>query len=178
MRVEDVKQWLHGIKLEEDTKSEMGNVNAWDNWRLFLKLVQAVWDHRDTPPQLLWVIVVLIPKGSGNYWGIGLLGPMWKVCECVMDKRLIKIDLHKSLHDCRDRCSTGTAMIKAKLAQQLSHLEQVPFYGVSLDLKNAFSAMNCECCLLILEGYGVGPKMIRLTWIFVCECNDGMPCIC
>jgi hypothetical protein len=58
MCAEDVKCWLHGMRLEEDPESGMGNKNAGDNWRLFLKLVQAVWDHGDIPPQLLWVIVV------------------------------------------------------------------------------------------------------------------------
>jgi hypothetical protein len=53
-------------------------------------------------------------------------------------------------------------MLEAKLAQQRAHLEQAPFYGVFLDLKKAFNAMDCKWCLLILEGYGVGPKMIRL----------------
>jgi hypothetical protein len=52
--------------------------------------------------------------------------------------------------------------MEAKLTQQLDHLEQVPFYGVFLDLKKALDSMNYERCLLILGGYGVGPKMIRL----------------
>jgi hypothetical protein len=117
-----------------------------------------------SPPRLLWVIVVLIPKGGGNYWRIGLLEPIWKVCECVMDKRHNKINLHKSLHGCCDRRSSGTAVIKAKLTQQLAHLKQVPFYSVFLDLKKAFNTMDCK--LLILEGYGVGPKMIRLIQNF------------
>jgi hypothetical protein len=127
---------------------------------MFLTLVQVVWDHGDIPPQLLWVIVVLIPKGGGNYQGIGLLEPMWKVCEQVMDTRLNKIPLHKSLHGCCNGHGTGTAVMEAKLAQQLAHLEQVPFYGVFLNLKKAFDSMDCEHCLLILGGYGVGPKMI------------------
>jgi hypothetical protein len=58
---------------------------------LFLKLAQAVWDHGDIAPQLLWVIVVLIPKRGGDYQRIGLLEPMWKVCERVMDMRLNRI---------------------------------------------------------------------------------------
>ena len=61
MRAEDVKRWLHGIRLEEDPETGTGNKNAGDNWRMFLMLVQAVWDHGNIPPQLLWVIVVLIP---------------------------------------------------------------------------------------------------------------------
>ncbi len=86
------------MRLEEDPKSGMGNKNAGDNWRLFLKLAQAVWDHGNIPPELLWVIIVLIPKGGGDYQGIGLLEPMWKVCEHVMDMQLNRIPLHESLH--------------------------------------------------------------------------------
>jgi hypothetical protein len=72
MHAKDIKRWLHGMRLEKDPESGTGNKNAGDNWRLFLKLAQAVWDHGYLPPQLLWVIFVLIPKGDGNFRGIGL----------------------------------------------------------------------------------------------------------
>ncbi len=55
MRAEDVKAWLRSIQLEEDPKNGLANVDKGDNWRLFLKLAQAVWDHGEIPPQLLWV---------------------------------------------------------------------------------------------------------------------------
>jgi hypothetical protein len=50
-------------------------------------------------------------------------------------------------------------------------------------MEKAFDAMDQERCILILEGYGVGPKMIRLIRIFwrnavlVCRAsrNYGMP---
>jgi hypothetical protein len=117
MRAEDVKALLRGIKLEEDPEVGPANIGAGDNWRRFTLLVQAIWDHGKIPPQLLWVIIVLIPKGVGDYRGIGLLEPMWKVCERVMDLRLNAFDLHDSLHGCRDKRGTGTAGFEAKLAQ-------------------------------------------------------------
>jgi hypothetical protein len=183
MRAEDVKAWLHGIKLEEDPEVGPVSIGARDNWRRFTLLVQAIWDHGEIPPQLQWVIIVLIPKGEGDYWGIGLLETMWKVCKHVMDLRLNAFDLHDSLHGCRDKCGTRTAGIEAKLAQQLAHLEQVPFYGVFLDLKKVFDSMDRERCLLILEGYRVGPRVIRLIqnfWrnaVLVCRAsgNYGSP---
>jgi len=79
-----------------------------------------------------------------------------------MDHRLNANELHDCLHGCRAHRGTGTVVIEAKLAQQLSYLELKPFYEVFLDLKKAFDSMDRECCIMILEGYGAGPRMIRL----------------
>ncbi len=101
------------------------NVGAGKEWEALVRLVQAVWDEGKIPIQLGWVVTVLIPKGGRDYHGIGLLEPIWKVIKQVMDKRLELIALHDSLHGCRN--GTGTAVIKAKLTQQLAHIEQPPF---------------------------------------------------
>jgi len=132
---------------------------------------------------LLWSIVALIPKGGGDYRGIGLLEPIWKVLEWIMDCRLDAINLHDCLHGCRAKRGTGTAVVEAKMAQQLSYLKLKPFYGVFLDLKKTFDSMDREHCIMILEGYGTGPGMIRLIqgyWrdaIMVCRAsgNYGTP---
>ena len=77
-----------------------------------------------------------------------------------MDQQLNVLPLHEALHGCWDGHCTGTAILEAKLAQQLAHLKQEPFYGVFLDLKKVLNATDRERCLLILEGYGVGPNMV------------------
>jgi hypothetical protein len=86
--------------------------------------------------------------------------------EWIIDHHFNAIELHDCLHGCCANCRTGTAVIEAKLAQQLSHLELKPFYGVFLDLKKAFDSMDRDRCILILEGYGAGPRMIRLIWTY------------
>ncbi len=100
-----------------------------------------------------------------------------------MDLRLDMIDLHNTLHGCCVHRGTGTAVIEAKSAQQLTYFELQPFYGVLLDLRKVFDAVDWGHCLMLLEGYGAGPQMIRLSrtyWqdaIMVCHAsgNYGQP---
>jgi hypothetical protein len=101
-------------------------------------------------------------KGRGEYHGIRLLEPIWKVLGKVMDLRLEAIVLQDSLHGCLALQGTGIGIIEAKLAQQLAHLEQMPFFGIFIDLQKEFDAMDHGCCLEILALHGVGPKMLCL----------------
>ena len=52
-----------------------------DRWWSFVALLQAI---GRAVPQMTWTILVLLLKGGGNYPGIGLLDPIWKVVEKVM----------------------------------------------------------------------------------------------
>jgi hypothetical protein len=83
--------------------------------------------------------------------------------EQIIDHRLDAFELHNSLHGCCNKHRMGTAIIKAKLVQQLSYLELKPFYGVFLNLRKAFDAMDRERCIMILEGYGAGPRLVWLV---------------
>jgi hypothetical protein len=130
MRTKHVKKWLHDVQREEDPEDQAA-VSAGENWRLFVQLVQAAWAHGKIPRQLLWSIVILIPKGGGDYRGIELLEPIWKCIERVIDHRLNAIELHDCLHGCRDGRGTGTAIIEAKLAQQLSHTSSSSLFTAS-----------------------------------------------
>ena len=59
-----------------------------------------------------------------------------------------------------------TATTKVKLTQQLVYLEQHLLFGIFIDLKNAYDAMDREQCLDLLEAYGVGPKLLWLLQHF------------
>ena len=172
MWAEHLKEWLQGAKLEENPKTAPANVGAGKEWEALVQLVQTVWEEGKMPAQLGWVVTVLIPNGGGDYRGIRLLEPIWKVIERVMDKRLEAIALHDSLLSCPNGQGAGTAVIEAKLMQQIAHIEQAPFYGVFIDLKKVFDAMDQEHCLLILEGHGVGPNMRRLIRHFWDEATN------
>ena len=116
---------------------------------------------------MLLTIVVLIPKGnSGDYRGIGLLEVIWKLIERVLDERMSAIEVHDSLHGFRAKRGGGTGIMEAKLAQQLAWIEQVPLYGIFIDLRKAFDAMDRERCIAICRDAGVEPKVIRLIFNF------------
>ncbi len=112
--------------------------------------------------QMSWMAIVLLPKGGGNFQGIRLLYLCWKVVEKIIVRRMGAIDFHPCLHGGMPKCGTGTATIKAKLAQQLAWVEQKPLYQVFVDLRKAYDHLNCTKCLGIMTGYGVGPKLLRL----------------
>ena len=83
-----------------------------------------------------------------------------------MNKRLKSISFHDCLHDFLAGQGTGTATIKVKLAQQLAYIEQVPLYGIFIDLSKAYDLMDRGRVLLILEAYGVSPNLLRVFKYF------------
>ena len=123
-------------------EEEKGTENAGDVWRLFVRLIQIIWDKGEIPRQMLWMVVVLLPKGGGDFRGIGLLEPFWKVIEVLMDKRLAHIEFHDCLHGFLRGRGTGTATTEVKLTQQLAYLDQVPLYGIFIDLRKVYDAMD------------------------------------
>jgi len=101
-----------------------------------------------------WMVIVLLPKGRGDFQGIGLLDPCWKVVEKIMVCRLATIEFHPCLHGGLPKRGTGMATIEAKLAQQLAWMEQEPLYQVFVDLRKAYDYLDPKQCLAIMTGYG------------------------
>lgn len=113
-------------------------------------------------------MVVLLPKPDGGAQGIGLLEVIWKVLATIIDTRVTaSIQFHDTLHGFCTRRGTGTAIIEAKIVQQLAAIQQVPFHEVFLDLWKAYDMLDHDRTLEIFEGYGIGPNirsLLRSFW--------------
>ncbi len=68
-------------------------------------------------------MIVLHPKGGGDYRGIGLLDPMWKVMEKIMVAQMSCLELHDCLHGGLPHRGTGMAIMEVKLNQQLAWVD-------------------------------------------------------
>ena len=90
------------------------------HWETVVELVQTTFWDGDLAEEATWQAVVLIPKGKGDYRGIGLVEVMWKVVAVILNRRLTSsITFHDVLHGFRAGRGTGNATLEAKLLQQL-----------------------------------------------------------
>ena len=118
------------IDEEENNKAGTG-----DQWRIFTHLIRSIWETGHIPRQMLKMVIVLLPKGGGDFRGIGLENPIWKIIEVAMDDRLKALELHDCLHGFTAGRGTGTATMEAKLSQQFTFIEQMPLYEIFVDLR-------------------------------------------
>ncbi len=73
--------WLLDAVHKEE---EQSNIGLGHKWQVFVKMMQVILEHGSIPEQMRWEIIVLLPKGGGDYHGIRLLEPFWKVVEKIM----------------------------------------------------------------------------------------------
>ena len=100
-------------------------------------IVHYMWRTGDIPQDLGCTVLVLIPKGTTDTWGIGLLETLCKVVEALTDTRLrARIQFHGVLHGFRDRRGTGTDIMELNISQELSRIDQDPLFLIFLDLSN------------------------------------------
>ena len=127
-----------------------------------VELVQLAFRYGFIAEKAVWQAVFLIPKGGGDYHGIGLVDVIWKTVAVILNRRFtVAITYHKYLHIFRAGCGTGTATLDVKLLQQVAALREVVLRAIFLDLHKDCDVLGRSRCLGILEGYVVDPRALR-----------------
>ena len=113
MKAEHLKIWLRSA-----TREKYPDTETWDK---VVSIIHVAFRERYIPDALMWKTMVLIPKGKREYRGIGLVETIWKVCTSIVNSRLrSSIVLHDVIHGLRQGRGTGTAIMEAKMDQQLA----------------------------------------------------------
>ena len=107
-----------------------------------MELTQTAFRDGNLAEEATWQTVVIIPKGKGEFWGIGLVEVIWKLLTLILHCWLTAIKLHDVLHGFREDCGTGTSTLEAKLLQQLAAMREEVLYVIFLDLTKAYDALD------------------------------------
>jgi len=112
---------------------------------MVLKLVEMAFNGEDIPSAFFVGILVLLPKGDGDYRGIALLEVVYKLISSIINRCLAKsltAKLHDGIHGFRPGRGTGTAIIETKLLMQLAQRTNKPLHMIFLDLKKAYDTLD------------------------------------
>ena len=120
IRAEHVKGWLaaarRGGMAEEQGKTKTAaEEEGEDLWGKVVELTQTAFREGNLAEEATWQTMVMIPKGKGEFRGIGLVEVIWKLLTLILHHRLGAIKLHDVLHGFREGRGTGTATLEAKL---------------------------------------------------------------
>ena len=113
-----------------------------------VSVIQVAFREGYIPDALMWKTMVLIPKGKGEYIGIGLVETIWKVCTSIVNSRFrSSIVLHDIIHGFKQRRGAGKAIMEAKMEQQIAGIVHKPLFQVFLDVRKAYDLLDQGICM-------------------------------
>ena len=128
---------------EKGKKKTEAEEEVEEMWGKVVEMTQTTIREGKLAEEAAWQTVVMIPKGKGEFRGIGLVEVTWKVMAVILHRRLTTgLQLHDALHGFREGCGTGTATLEAKLLQQLTAMREEVLYVIFLDLIKAYDALD------------------------------------
>ena len=132
------------------------------NWERMVALVREAFMEGLMAEEALCQAMVLIPKGKGDYRGIGFVEVMWKVVAAILNIRITSsITYHYFLHGFWESCGTVTTTLDVKPLNQLVALGEEVLHMIFLDLHKVYDALDRLGCLEVIEVYGVGTRSCR-----------------
>ena len=130
MQAEHLPQWLIAATRDDSPDAT--------NWLKVVAIVQVALQDETLAKECTWKTVVLIPKGKGDFQGIGIVEVLWKAVASLLNRRLTaEIYFHDTLHRFWAERGTGTATLNAKLLLQLTAMREAVLFEVLLDLWKA-----------------------------------------
>ena len=152
MKAEHLKIWLRSA-----TREKYPDTETWDK---VISIIEVAFQEGYIPEALMWTTIVLITKGSGDYRGIG-------VCTSIINSWIQSyIVLHEVLQGFRQERGTRTAIMEAKMEQQLARIVHKPLFQVLLDVRKACNSLDQGRCMEILREYGLGPRLQQLLQMY------------
>ena len=154
MRVDNLQLWLVAATHEERPETS--------NWDRVVDIIQVEFREVRIKEECTLQTVVLLPKGNGEFRGIGNLEVLRKALPGVANWRIrAAVKIHDVLYGLREGRGTGTAPLKYKLIHQLTKTRKGFLYKVLLDIRKICDTLDREWCMAILLGYGIGPQTER-----------------
>ena len=87
--------------------------------------------------------VVLLHKGNGGFWGVGMVKVLWKTVLGFLNLQLMSVIFyHDTLHGFWEGQGTRTASLEAKLPQKLVSIREEFLYEIFLDLHKDYKALD------------------------------------
>ena len=91
MRAENLRKWLI-----DETRDDSPDTT---NCMKVVVIVQSAFQDGTLATECTWQTVVLIPKGKGDFRGIGLVEVLWKAITSLLNHQLTAvISFHDTLH--------------------------------------------------------------------------------
>ena len=77
-----------------------------------MRLIQRTFKDGVVPEEVAWKTMVFLVKGRGDYWGIGIVEVVRKVCAAMVNCQLKRtVKLHDTLYGFRAGRGTGTSTL-------------------------------------------------------------------
>ena len=128
------------------------------NWRKVVELIHTAFRDGRLAEEATWQALVLIPKGGGDFYIIGLVEVLCKTVAAILNCHLgAAINLHNMLHGFWDDLGTGTAYLEVKLLHKLMDIREEVLCAIFMDLHKTYRTLDREIFLGIMEENGVRP---------------------
>ena len=127
MQAEHLQYWLTATTHKEQPDTA--------NWERVVEILQTAFRDDRISTECTWQMVVLVPKGDGEFRGIGIVGVLWKALSGVINRRIrAAVKLNNFIHGLLGGWGTWTAYLKSKFPQQMMELLEV-LYKFFLDIR-------------------------------------------